>query len=89
MYALDKHATVDQAVEDMVGANSQLKQNIQYERSNLKEREIEHEKQVQGYVCRVKQMVRETGIVKDIDDPSEKKEFEKKRKKRLFTIFGK
>ena len=34
-------------------------------------------------------MVRETGIVHDIDDPVEKKEYERQRKKRLFNIFGK
>lgn len=34
-------------------------------------------------------MVRETGIIKDIDDPDEKQQFEKKRKRRLFNLFGK
>lgn len=71
MYALDKHAIVDQAVEDMVGAQSKLKQKVEVERINLKQREAEHDKKVEEYVSRVKQMVKETGIVQNIDDPDE------------------
>lgn len=38
---------------------------------------------------RVKQMVKDTGIVVEIDDPTEKAAFEKQRKRKLFTLFGK
>ena len=77
MYALDKFATVDHAVSDMTGANSQLNSRIQLERNGFKKREIEHDKKIEEYVVRVKQMVKDTGIVVEIDDPTEKAEFEK------------
>jgi hypothetical protein len=77
MYALDKFATVDHAVSDMTGANSQLNSRIQFERNGFKKREIEHDKKIEEYVGRVKQMVKDTGIVVEIDDPTEKAEFEK------------
>ena len=56
--------------------------NIDHERAAFEKREEEHQKKVQGYVTQVKKMVRETGIIKEIDDPEEKETYERQRKKR-------
>jgi hypothetical protein len=90
MYALDKWATIDHAVSDMKGGpTSQLKTRMHEEQYGFKKREQEHDKKIDGLVAQVRSMVRETGIVQDIDDPLEKEEYELKRKRRLFNLFGK
>ncbi len=77
------------AVSDMAGSKSQMKCAIEEERRGLEEREEQHCKQVDEYVHRVKEMVKDTGILKEVD-PSDREEWEAKRKRRCkfssFTI---
>ena len=51
MYALDKWATIDHAVSDMIGGTSQLKTRMDEEQNGFKKREQEHDKKVDGHVA--------------------------------------
>lgn len=81
MYGLDKKATVDMAVSDMAGSKSQMKCAIERDRKEFEGREAAHEQRVEEYVQRAKEMVKDTGILKEVD-PKDMAEWEAKRRKR-------
>lgn len=87
MYALDRKATIDQAVCDMVGKNSQMKQQILKEREEAKKREEEEDKRVSKYLRKVRDLVKETNILEEeVINPEL---LEQCRKRKLRYLFSK
>ena len=88
MYALDRGATIDMAVSDMVGKNSQMKKLIAKERQEANHREEAESERIHGYLHNVREMVKATGILEEDAIDPELQENRRKKKCMPCSIYS-
>ena len=81
IYGLDRKAVIDVAVTDIVEDAMMKKQIKEKQREEVEKRAQEEEENIEGYMLRVRTMVRQTGILKEIPE-EERKQVEQVRKKK-------